>query len=142
VTNVPPKKWSVREAAVFYGARWQIELLFKRWKSEGLIAQLRGATVVRQLVRVWARLIGALIQHWMIVAVAWGDPSKSLAKLGQAVRSFAGRMLAALHDTGGLRRVLKDFARILHKTCRRNKRKNAGTFELLNDTALLNSGLT
>jgi Transposase DDE domain len=142
VTNVPAEKLSVGEAAVLYGARWQIELLFKRWKSDGLIAQLQGATAVRQLVRVWARLIGALIQHWLIVTVAWGDPSKSLAKLGQAVRSFAGRMLVALHHTSDLRQVLNDFAQILRKTCRRNKRKNPGTFELLNNTALLKFGLT
>ena len=33
-------------------ARWQVELLFKRWKSPGLAAELSGSTVVRQRVRV------------------------------------------------------------------------------------------
>jgi hypothetical protein len=135
VTNVPAKILSVPEAAVLYRARWQVELLFKRWKSQGCIAQLQGSTAVRQLVRVWSRLIGVVVQHWLVVAVAWGDPTRSLSKMSEAVCFFVGRILAALNRQRGLRRTLQDLDRALSKTCRRNKRKKPGTFELLNDPA-------
>jgi hypothetical protein len=59
LTNVPPDKLTLREAAVLYRARWQIELLFKRWKSQDRVSLLSGSTVVRQMVRFWSRLIAA-----------------------------------------------------------------------------------
>ena len=137
VTNVPLEKLTAAEAAVLYRARWQVELLFKRWKSQGLVAVLGGSTEVRQLVRVWARLLAVLVQHWLVVASVWGDPRQSLSKACAAVRQFVGRLAAALDSLADLERVLADLGRVLAKTCRRNQRRKAGTFELLNDVSLL-----
>ena len=93
VTNVPQAKLTPAEAAVLYRARWQVELLFKRWKSQGLVAVLRGSTVERQMVGLWARLLAALVQHWLLLGSAWGNPTKSLNKVCKAV--------PALHGTRG-----------------------------------------
>jgi hypothetical protein len=70
VTNAPPELLTPREAAVLYRARWQIELLFKRWKSLGLIAELAGSTVARQMVRIWSRLLAVIVQHWVMWSTA------------------------------------------------------------------------
>jgi hypothetical protein len=43
VTSVPPTLLSLREALVLLRARWQIELLFKLWKSHGHIDESRSA---------------------------------------------------------------------------------------------------
>jgi hypothetical protein len=142
VTSVPPDLLTPEEAVVLYRARWQIELLFKRWKSQGLVALLSGSTEVRQMVRVWSRLLAALVQHWLIVASAWGDPGKSLSKVGEAARAFAGRIAAAIKRPGSLSEVLADLCRAVANTCRRNKRTKPGTFELLNDVSLLDFCLT
>ena len=85
-----------------YRARWQIELLFKRWKSLGLIAELTGSTVVRQMVRVWSRLLAVLVQHWLMLATAWGDPRRSLAKACEAIRGHALLLAAAIDDRARL----------------------------------------
>ena len=142
VTNVPPALLTPSEAAVLYRARWQIELLFKRWKSQGLVEELSGSSVARQMVRVWSRLLAAVVQHWLTVASVWGDPSKSLSKVYEAIRDFASRLAAALDRRTELERVLADMHRTFGKTCNRNKRSNEGTFELLNDVQRLNFGLT
>ena len=142
VTSVPEELLTPQEAAVLYRARWQVELLFKRWKSQDLVAVLSGSTAVRQMVRVWSRLIGALIQHWLMVASAWGDPTKSWSKVCEAIRSFIGRIAAALYQRIELERALTDLCRAIAKTCRRNKRAKPGTFELLNDVRLLDFRLT
>jgi len=71
VTSVPVSMLSPEEAVVLYRARWQVELLFKRWKSQDLVAELSGSTDVRQMVRVWSRLLAALVQHWLVIASAW-----------------------------------------------------------------------
>jgi hypothetical protein len=142
VTNVPLERMTPAEAAVLYRARWQVELLFKRWKSQDRVALLRGSTAVRQMVGVWSRLLAALVQHWLVIASVWGDPTKSLSKACAAVRDFVGRLAAALDQRAELERVLADLCAAVAKTCRRNKRANPGTFELLNDVDLLNFGLT
>lgn len=142
VTNVPVELLQPKEAAVLYRARWQVELLFKRWKSQGLVAQLSGSTVVRQMVRVWSRLIAAIIQHWLMIGTVWGDPSRSLAKVWKAVSGFVGRLTAALDFPEELHSVLEAMRETFAKTCRRDKRSKAGTFELLNDVELLDFELT
>jgi hypothetical protein len=142
VTNVPLEKMTPEEAVVLYRARWQVELLFKRWKSQDLVAVLRGSTAVRQMVGVWSRLLAALVQHWLVIAGVWGDPTKSLSKACEAIRDFIGRLAASLDQQSALERVLTDMYAAMAKTCRRNKRSKPGTFELLNDVSLLDFSLT
>lgn len=142
VTNVPAEMMTPQEAVVLYRARWQVELLFKRWKSQDLVAVLKGSTAVRQMVGVWSRLLAALVQHWLVIASVWGDPTKSLSKACEAMRGFVDRMVASLDQRSGLERVLADVCAAVAKTCRRNKRSKPGTFELLNDVSLLDFELT
>jgi hypothetical protein len=142
LTNVPEAMLTPEEAVVLYRARWQVELLFKRWKSQGLVAELSGSTDVRQMVRVWSRLIAALVQHWLVVATAWGDPTKSLWKVCEAIRPFVGRIAAGLPSIDELTRALEDLCKAIAKTCRRNKRTKPGTFEMLNNIELLDFRLT
>jgi hypothetical protein len=142
VTNVPMNMLTPPEAVVLYRARWQIELLFKRWKSQDLAAVLSGATPVRQMVRIWSRLIGAVIQHWLLLASAWGDPTKSWSKVCEAIRPFVGRIAAGLPRWPELKRALTDLCQAVVKTCRRNQRTKPGTFELLNDVHRLDFRLT
>lgn len=140
VTNAPEELLAPEEAVVLYRARWQVELLFKRWKSQGLIAQLSGSTAVRQMVRMWARLLAVLVQHWLVIGSAWGKACMSLNKAGEAVRVFANRLAAGCSEL--LEQVLADIENVLAKTCRRNKRAEPGTLELLNDPRLLRFSLT
>jgi hypothetical protein len=142
VTNVPEHMLTPAESVVLYRARWQVELLFKRWKSQSLAATLSGSTPARQMVRVWSRLIGAVIQHWLLVVSAWGDPTKSWGKVCEAIRPFIGRIAAGLPRCRDLRRALADLCKAIAKTCRRNRRGKPGTFELLNDVRLLGFRLT
>lgn len=142
VMNVPGELLTPAEAAVLYRARWQVELLFKRWKSQGLVADLSGSTAVRQMVRVWSRLLAAVVQHWLMVATVWGDPSRSLDKVWQAVQQFVGRLAVSLDCVAELERVLADLRAMFAKTCRRDKRSKPGTFELLNNVQRLDFELT
>lgn len=137
VTNVPADLLTPQEAAVLYRARWQVELLFKRWKSQGLVAELSGTTVERQMVRVWSRLVAVLVQHWLTVGTVWGDATRSLHKVYEAIRKFVGRLAVALNCLTELTKVLADMHQTFAKTCQRDKRSDAGTFELLNDVGLL-----
>jgi Transposase DDE domain len=142
VTSVPVEHLAAAEAVVLYRARWQIELLFKRWKSQDRVAAASGSTEARRMVRVWGRLLAAVVQHWLVVATAWGDPTRSWGKVAEAVRRFVGRFLAALDCASALRATITDLSRVVATTCRRNCRSNPGTVELLNDVSRLDFGLT
>jgi len=142
VTSVSENMLTPPEAIVLYRARWQIELLFKRWKSKGLVGLLRGSTEVRQLVRFWSRLLAVLVQHWLMVSCSWGDPSRSWGKVSVAIRRFVERLLTAMHDLLELEKVIDHICRVVAKTCQRNKRSKPGTVELLNDVSQLDFSLT
>lgn len=137
VTNVPGDRLTPTEIAVLYGARWQIELMFKRWKSLGRVADLAGSTVTRQLVGLWSRLLAVLVQHWVLLGCAWGDRRCSLHKASQTIRALATHLATAVGDLERLTKEIERIDQILRKLARRDKRKRPGTFELLNDPSLL-----
>jgi hypothetical protein len=142
VTSVPVEMMSPPEAVVLYRARWQIELLFKRWKMQDRIAVLSGSTTVRQMVRVWSRLLAALVQHWLVVASAWGDPKRSWSKVSEAIRTWVAELIHAMDQRDNLERTIVGLCQVVTKTCRRDPRSKPGTFELLNDVTRLDFCLT
>lgn len=142
VTNVPAEILSVNEACVLYRARWQIELLFKRWKSQGRIAELSGSTVTRQMVRLWARLLAVVLQHWLLVTSVWGDARHSLKKACDAIRPFGLALALAISDERRLIAAIQALINTTHRTARQNKRKKPSTFELLNHPDRLEYSLT
>jgi hypothetical protein len=136
VTNLTQEELSPQEIAVLYRARWQIELLFKRWKSLGAIAEMTGSTVIRRLVRFWSRLLAMVIQHWVLQATAWGDCRCSLFKAWKAISEQGTALASACRVEERLAEEIALIGRILTTTARRDKRKQPGTFELLNDPTL------
>jgi hypothetical protein len=136
VTNTSPEQLSPQEIRVLYRARWQIELLFKRWKSQGALAEMTGSTVVRRLVRFWSRLLAILIQHRVLQATAWGDCRCSLSKAWEAIREQATHLASACRHEERLAEEIALIGSILETTARLDKRKQPGTFELLNDPTL------
>jgi hypothetical protein len=67
-------------AVVVTRARWQIELLFRLWKSEALIDTWRSGRPFAILCELYAKLIGVIIQHWLILVSCWAFPDRSLTK--------------------------------------------------------------
>ena len=68
VTNCPPTLLTWREVVVLYRARWQIERLFKLWKSYNRLADRdTEATAAQQLAEVYVKLIAVIIQHGILM---------------------------------------------------------------------------
>ena len=133
---------SAREAIILYRSRWQIELLFKRWKSIGRIDLLDGHNDHEILVRLWSRLIASLLQHWLTVGSVWSHgATHSLYQTAIRVREIATDLVQAVLTPSRLPQILDMFQQ-LTEHCRRNPRKKPGTFELLNDPSRLDFCLT
>jgi hypothetical protein len=132
VTNVPVEKLTVAEALVLGRCRWQIELLFNRWKTDGKVGQSRRTKPWPILCELYAKLLGALIQHWILLIGCWHYPDRSLRKALKTVRKYALSILLALDRTARLAEILARIQQGLRAGCRINKRKAAPhTFQLL-----------
>jgi len=111
VTSVPAAELSIAEAAVLLRARWQIELLFRLWKSDGRIDEWRTANPRRILCELYAKLIAMLIQHWLILTGGWTRADRSLGRAAKTVRAHARGIAIALPRPRRLHAVLSAIAR-------------------------------
>ena len=141
VTNTPPALLSVREALVLARARWQIELLFKLWKSHGFIDESRSSKPWRVLCEVFAKLLAMVIQHWVLLTGCWSVPDRSLVKAAHTIRQHALHLASTLAETAALGTALTVIHRALAAGCRLNHRKTRPTTaQLLRDPSLLAFG--
>jgi Transposase DDE domain len=137
VTNLAPEQLSLREALVLARARWQIELLFKLWKSHGQIDESRSRKPWRVLTEVYAKLLAMVVQHWLLLTGCWRYPDRSLAKAAQTVRQHALHLASALACPTLLDRAIAVIHRCLAAGCRLNRRKTKpNTYQLLLDPTL------
>lgn len=122
ITDVPRSQLSLPEALVLLRERWQMELLYKLWKHDGQLDQWRTANRWRILCEVYAKLIGLLLQHWLLVLFAWHDAQRSLVKLAQVVRQTGWTLMEALAGFRSLRAALQLIARRMRSGCHMNSR--------------------
>jgi hypothetical protein len=132
ITNAPPEQLRLRDAEVFARVRWQIELLFKLWKSHGEIDQSRSGKPWRVLCEVYAKLVAMVVQHW-VVLVSWGrGAGRSLRKAARKVRQHALHLASVLAVQERVQEVLTLLQRCLQRGPQINRRKKKpATFQLL-----------
>jgi Transposase DDE domain len=134
VTNVPPERLTLREALVLGRMRWQIELLFKLWKSHGHVDESRSTKPWRILCEVYAKLLAMLVQHWVFLVSLWAYPDRSLPKAAQTVQKYALHLASAFASVRRLAEALLTVKRCLAAGCRMNRRKkHPNTYQLLLD---------
>jgi hypothetical protein len=138
LTNAPASWLSLREALVLGRARWQIELLFKLWKSHGHVDETRGKQVWRVLCEVYAKLLAVLISHWVMLSELWEYPERSLTKAAQLIQKHAMHLASSLWSLTALEDALNVIRDGLRVCCRMNsRRKRPNTYQLLLDPDLL-----
>ena len=96
VTNLPAHRVTMAEAMVLIKVRWQIELLFKHWKSHGQIDTWRTQKPARILCEVYGKLLAMVVQHWLVAVSGASYPDRSLVKIAQAVRDQVSVLMDAL----------------------------------------------
>jgi|WetSurMetagenome_2_1015567.scaffolds.fasta_scaffold98020_3 hypothetical protein len=124
-TNIPYELLTLQEAMTLIRIRWQIELLFKLWKSEGHIDESRSQDSWRVLCELYAKLIGMVIHHWIMLTGTWQRPNRSIVKISREIRKHA-RELAKSFSSGTNERIyetLEEIQRCLSKVRGVSKRK-------------------
>lgn len=134
LTSLPREDLSVRQALVLLRLRWQVELVFKQWKSGGNdLTRWRTADTWRVLCTVYAKLLACLVQHWLLVSSCWSLPDKSVAAAADTIRTRTMCLLTALRrGCGRIRTELAEQRRIIRSGCRlQHRQQRPASFQLL-----------
>jgi Transposase DDE domain len=123
ITNLPADQFTIEETCVLYRVRWQVELLFKRWKSLVGLGRSRGHRAYRVLCETDAKLLGCLVQHWG--TLLRGSPLSGISAYRRArrVRRFSAEIAEALEDFDELLNALERLATRLRRLPRQDKRR-------------------
>lgn len=104
VTSLPPDQLSLEEALILARVRWQIELLFKLWKSQGAIDEPQTQRPWQALCAIYAKLLAVVLTHWLVVVGGWSAADLSLVAASSVVRGQAGSLVLAVRS-GSQRRL-------------------------------------
>ncbi len=133
ITTVPAAQLTLAEAVVLLRARWQIELLFKLWKSHGQVDNWASQQPWRIMCEVYAKLLAMIVLHWVLLISCWQYPNRSLFKAAQTVQHHALALATALMvSPAHLDAALMVIQRCLMVGGRINRRKmKRNTYQLL-----------
>lgn len=143
VTNIPVEQLSIHEALALLKMRWQIELLFKRWKSLGRVDESRSANPWRMLIEIYAKLLGMLIQHWLILVAAWQYEDRSLAKASVVIQDQVLSLITPLGGRCRLTAAIRRLANVIRVAGRlQHRRARPPSYWILQHPELADSTLT
>lgn len=131
VTNLPPDTFSPEDILCLQRLRWQIELLFKLWKSELSLDTWRSQQPYQILSEVYAKLLLTLVQHWLLLIGCWHQDNRSLVKATKALRKHAFHILAALPVFAHLLRTLRLILPTLTRCTIQKRKTHPATFQIL-----------
>jgi hypothetical protein len=128
VTNVPPAMLSLRHIPLLYSVRWQIELIFKLWKSHMSVHKISGFRKERILTELYSKLIGLVLFQYIAAPMRNTTIDLSLTK---AFKIFSKKTAPLLNAIDSLNRLSEEIERMgsaMLKFGKQNKRnKNLST---------------
>jgi len=128
ITNVPRDWLSATEVMLLYRVRWQVELIFKLWKSQAKLDVIANCGPLRFLCQFYARLLALLVFHWLLDDFSVDDPATelSLPKAFAIIQRYAARLRSALAQPDQrLAAVLETLQRDLHRLALKQKRRKS-----------------
>jgi len=131
LTNVSHQQLTPDQLFMLGRYRWQIELLFKLWKSDLQIDEWRTRNPHRILCELYAKLIAAIVSHWLLLIACWRNPRRSLRQAMPTIHAFAWQWANSLHSLKLLKHVLLALQRSLSKCSMDAVAKKPRHFQLL-----------
>ena len=135
ITNIKADQLTPKQICVIVGIRWQIELMFKGFKSISKLQVSRSQKPYRILSEIYAKLIALLIQHAVMLGAGYRHIQQSFIKTAKHIAGYARLLTLSFHRSKtALRETLKVIKRSFEKgdTFQRPTGKNT-TFRKLEE---------
>jgi hypothetical protein len=137
LTNASQQQLSTLEVFALYRLRWQIELLFRLWKTYAFIDESNSLNPWRVLTEIYAKLIAVLVQHWILLVSVWHVTDKSTVLACATIRKFAVLLHINLMNTFALSQTISTLVAALKTVPRLLKRNiNPSNFQVLSSPHL------
>jgi hypothetical protein len=134
VTNAPASLLGAEQACVVRRVRWQIELVFKVFKSEGHIDETRSQQQWRVLCELYAKLLGMVVQQWLLLAAGYVMLQHSARRAARRVRQQAFAFVQGLSQLETFGRAVERLAVVVRRRCRICRRQSPpSTLDRLRD---------
>lgn len=133
VTNTPASMISTSQIFDFYRIRWQIELIFKLWKSYSGLTYIYAWRKERVMTELYVKLIGIIIVHFLLAPLrnpdeTWSGREVSPVKFKKLLERFSKSLKQKLTDLSLLIDTLHDFiAHILRFAIKQKRRTRPST---------------
>lgn len=116
VTNVPDMLLATQEVFILGRYRWQIELLFKLWKSHLGVDQWASENPNRILAEIYTKLLGAIVTHWLLLVACWHNPRASFRLAMPTIHALAWQFANSLSRLALLKHSFNCLCRSLSKS--------------------------
>jgi hypothetical protein len=127
-----PAAYDFEAVWALYRVRWQVELLFKRWKGLGALAHSAGRRGDRVLCETYAKLLGLVVEQWATLLRGGPLGAASPTAAARRVRSCAGGLAAAVgRGAAAVAGVLEGLRLALGRLPRRARRDPPSTRQRL-----------
>jgi hypothetical protein len=123
ITNVPTTMLSLHQVVLLYSVRWQIELVFKLWKSECALDRIAGLRRERVLCELYAKMIGIVLIHWFVAPLRLSEVELSVVKACRILQRAALRITQALKSPSKLSSILEGVVVRMKRYATKDKRK-------------------
>lgn len=130
LTNVPETLLNWQEVMILTTCRWQIELIFKLWKSHTHIDESHSANPWQFLCELYAKLTAVLIQHWFTLVGCWQLANRSLVQAAHVIQRFALAINALLFQQSALQTLMHALLDTLN-SCKMTGNRCKPTFQRL-----------
>ena len=133
LTNAPIKRLPTLSVSYLYRVRWQIELIFKQWKSVLRLDVLASDNPYRVQCELWARLLAALLfflwhQHANAACLREHQREISFSKLAKLLQQQAQSLASAwVQDPLTLRCLLRGLWHKIMKLARKQRQLSRPT---------------
>lgn len=140
ITNVPSTVWTPQTVCTAYALRWQVELVFKSWKSHLHLATLTTKTVDSTLCYLYGRMLLILLTYALcspLRARLWEQNRRelSLLKLSRHLQAGAEYWLhALLKSEAALQLFLHQIYTSAERLVTKASRKRRTTAQLLRES--------
>ena len=131
VCNIPPDLLATCEVFILGRYRWQIELLFKLWKSDLQVHTWTSTNPHRILSEIYGKLIAAIVTHWLLLVACWHNPRRSFRAAIPTIRGLAWQFANSIFTSTLLKHAFHALVRALSKSNMGKSRLDPRAWQLI-----------